>query len=121
MAFRRGTSVRRCRCGSEQMRRAFAPRHHAPDGHLADRGGARASPIGVEGGHVTIRLENDRLAAFSVVGTPPDETQEMIASEEGDHESTENWVTVLRDLKTPGCGHQPWPGAMGLEGCGRRV
>lgn len=58
--------------------------------------------IWVDGVHFTIRLEDDRLAALVVVGARPDGTKEVIAIEDGYRESTESWLTVLRDLKTRG-------------------
>lgn len=58
--------------------------------------------IWVDGVHFTIRLEEDRLAALVVVGVRPDGTKEVIAIEDGYRESTESWLTVLRDLKARG-------------------
>jgi putative transposase len=58
--------------------------------------------IWVDGVHFTIRLEDDRLAALVVVGVRPDGTKEVIAIEDGYRESTESWLTVLRDLKARG-------------------
>lgn len=58
--------------------------------------------IWVDGVHFTIRLEDDRLAALVVVGVRPDGTKEVIAIEDGYRESTESWLTVLRDLKRRG-------------------
>jgi putative transposase len=58
--------------------------------------------IWVDGVHFNIRLEDDRLAALVVVGARPDGTKEVIAIEDGYRESTESWLTVLRDLKTRG-------------------
>jgi putative transposase len=58
--------------------------------------------IWVDGVHFTIRLEDDRLAALVVVGVRPDGSKEVIAIEDGYRESTESWLTVLRDLKIRG-------------------
>lgn len=58
--------------------------------------------IWVDGVHCTIRLEEDRLAALVVVGGRPDGTKEVFAIEDGYRESTESWLTVLRDLKVRG-------------------
>lgn len=52
--------------------------------------------------HFNIRLEDDRVAAFVVVGVRPDGTKDVIAIEDGYRESTESWLAVLRDLKTRG-------------------
>jgi putative transposase len=87
---------------------ALAHRDHAPDGHLADQWRRRSLAdrdfisIWVDGVHFNIRLEDDRLAALVVVGARPDGTKEVIAIEDGYRESTESWLTVLRDLKTRG-------------------
>ena len=56
----------------------------------------------VDGVHFTIRLEDDRLAALVVVGVRPDGSKEVLAIEDGYRESTESWLTVLRDLKRRG-------------------
>ena len=66
---------------------------------LADRD---FSYVWVDGVHFNIRLEEDRLAALVVVGVRPDGTKEVIAIEDGYRESTESWLTVLRDLKARG-------------------
>lgn len=58
--------------------------------------------VWVDGVHFNIRLEEDRLAALVVVGVRPDGTKEVIAIEDGYRESTESWLTVLRDLKRRG-------------------
>lgn len=52
--------------------------------------------------HFNIRLEDDRLAALVLVGARPDGSKAVIAIEDGYRESTESWLTVLRDLKTRG-------------------
>ena len=56
----------------------------------------------MDGVHVNIRLDDHRLAAVVVVGGCPDGTKEVMAIEDGYRESTESWVTVLRDLKARG-------------------
>jgi transposase-like protein len=56
----------------------------------------------VDGVHFNIRLEEDRLAALVVVGVRPDGTKELVSIEDGYRESTESWLTVLRDLKARG-------------------
>lgn len=58
--------------------------------------------IWVDGVHFNIRLEEDRLAALVVLGVRPDGTKELVAIEDGYRESTESWLTVLRDLKRRG-------------------
>jgi len=56
----------------------------------------------VDGVHFNIRLEEDRLAALVVVGVRPDGTKELVAIEDGYRESSESWLTLLRDLKARG-------------------
>jgi len=58
--------------------------------------------VWVDGVHFNIRLEEDRLAALVVVGVRPDGTKELVAIEDGYRESTESWLTLLRDLKARG-------------------
>jgi len=56
----------------------------------------------VDGVHFNVRLEEDRLAALVVIGVRPDGTKEVVAIEDGYRESTESWLSVLRDLKARG-------------------
>jgi transposase-like protein len=58
--------------------------------------------VWVDGVHFNIRLEEDRLAALVVVGVRPDGTKELVAIEDGYRESTESWLTLLRDLRARG-------------------
>ena len=54
--------------------------------------------VWADGVHFNIRLEDDRLCTLVVIGARPDGTKEVIAVEDGYRESTESWLTVLRDL-----------------------
>lgn len=56
----------------------------------------------VDGVHLNIRLEEDRLALLVVIGVRVDGTKELVALEDGYRESTESWLAVLRDLKDRG-------------------
>ena len=56
----------------------------------------------VDGVHFNIRLEDERLCTLVVLGARADGTKEVIAVEDGYRESTESWLTVLRDLKRRG-------------------
>ena len=47
-------------------------------------------------------LKEDRLAALVILGVTPDGRKELLAMEDGYRESTESWLTVLRDLKQRG-------------------
>lgn len=58
--------------------------------------------VWADGVHFNIRLEDDRLCTLVLVGTRPDGTKEVIAVEDGYRESTESWLTVLRDLRARG-------------------
>jgi transposase-like protein len=58
--------------------------------------------IWVDGVHFNVRLEEDRLAVLVVMGVRSDGTKEVIAIEDGYRESTESWLTLLRDLKSRG-------------------
>jgi transposase-like protein len=58
--------------------------------------------IWADGVHFNIRLEEDRLCTLVIIGVRPDGTKELIAVEDGYRESTESWLTVLRDLESRG-------------------
>ena len=58
--------------------------------------------VWADGVHFNIRLEDDRLCTLVVIGARPDGTKEVITVEDGYRESTESWLTVLRDLKRRG-------------------
>jgi putative transposase len=58
--------------------------------------------VWVDGVHFNIRLEEDRLAALVVVGVRPDGTKELLAIEDGDRESMESWLAMLRDVTARG-------------------
>lgn len=58
--------------------------------------------IWVDGVHFKIRLEDEKLCALVVIGVRPDGQKELIAIEDGYRESTENWASLLRDLKRRG-------------------
>jgi putative transposase len=58
--------------------------------------------VWADGVHFNIRLEEDRLAALVVVGVRPDGTKEVVAIEDGYRESTESWLTLLRNLRERG-------------------
>lgn len=58
--------------------------------------------VWVDGIHVHVRLEEDRLCLLVMIGVRPDGTKELIAIEDGYRESTESWLDLLRDLKARG-------------------
>ena len=58
--------------------------------------------IWADGVHFNVRLEEDRLACLVIIGVRPDGVKEVIAIDDGYRESTESWLTLLRDLKSRG-------------------
>jgi putative transposase len=58
--------------------------------------------VWTDGVHFNVRLEDERLAALVLIGARPDGTKEVIALEDGYRESTESWLSLLRDLKARG-------------------
>ncbi len=58
--------------------------------------------IWADGVHFNVRLEEDRLACLVIIGVRTDGVKEVIAIEDGYRESTESWLTLLRDLKARG-------------------
>jgi transposase-like protein len=58
--------------------------------------------VWVDGVHFNIRLEDERLCTLVMVGARADGTKEVVAVEDGYRESTESWLTLLRDLKKRG-------------------
>ncbi len=67
-----------------------------------DLAGADYVYVWADGVHFNVRLEDDRLCTLVVIGARPDGTKEVIAVEDGYRESTESWLSVLRDLKRRG-------------------
>lgn len=55
-----------------------------------------------DGIHFNVRLEDDRLCTLVLIGARPDGDKDLIAIEDGYRESTESWLSVLRDLKRRG-------------------
>ncbi len=80
--------------------------------------------VWVDGIHVNVRLEDDRLCLLVVLGAKADGTKELIAIEDGYRESKESWLAVLRDLDKRG---MPTPliavgdGALGFWAAAREV
>src|SRR5215210_1728646 len=58
--------------------------------------------VWADGVHFNVRLDDDRLCTLVVIGARPDGTKEVIAVEDGYRESTESWLTLLRDLQRRG-------------------
>lgn len=58
--------------------------------------------VWVDGIHVNVRLEDDRVCLLVMLGVRADGTKELIAVEDGYRESKESWQTMLRGLKKRG-------------------
>ena len=58
--------------------------------------------VWVDGIHVNVRLEEDRLCLLVMIGARPDGTKELVALEDGYRESAESWGDLLRDLTSRG-------------------
>ena len=58
--------------------------------------------VWVDGIHVNVRLEQDRLCLLVMIGARPDGTKELVALEDGYRESAESWGELLRDLESRG-------------------
>lgn len=58
--------------------------------------------VWADGVHFGVRLEEERLACLVLIGARPDGTKEVIAIEDGYRESTESWLSLLRDLNKRG-------------------
>jgi len=58
--------------------------------------------VWADGVHFNIRLEEDRLCTLVIIGVLPDGTKELVTVEDGYRESTESWLSVLRDLHDRG-------------------
>jgi putative transposase len=58
--------------------------------------------VWVDGIHFNIRLAEERLCCFVVVGVRADGTKELVAISDGYRESTESWADLLRDLRHRG-------------------
>lgn len=56
----------------------------------------------VDGVHLNIRLEEDRLSLLVVIGVDVEGNKRLLALEDGYRESKESWLAVLRDLRDRG-------------------
>ena len=81
--------------------------------------------VWADGVYFSVRLGEDKqLACLVLVGVLPDGSKEVIALEDGYRESTESWLSLLRDLERRG---MPAPklatgdGALGFWGALRQV
>src|SRR4051794_2283689 len=58
--------------------------------------------VWVDGIHLKVRLEQDKVCLLVMIGVRADGTKELIALDDGHRESTESWADLLRDCKRRG-------------------
>lgn len=56
----------------------------------------------VDGIHLKVRLEQDKVCLLVMIGVRADGTKELVALEDGHRESTESWLDLLRGCKRRG-------------------
>ncbi|MEA5120002.1 MAG: IS256 family transposase [Propionibacterium sp.] len=56
----------------------------------------------VDGIHLKVRLEQDKVCLLVIVGVRADGTKELVALDDGHRESTESWLDLLRSCKRRG-------------------
>ena len=56
----------------------------------------------VDGIHVKVRLEQDKVCLLVMIGVRADGTKELVALVDGFRESSESWADLLRDCKRRG-------------------
>ena len=86
---------------------------------VARRGRARSTPVAgrsdyvycwVDGIHLKVRLEQDKVCLLVMIGVRADGRKELVALADGFRESAESWADLLRDCKRRGMQR---PGARG--------
>ncbi len=58
--------------------------------------------VWVDGIHVKVRLEQDKICLLVMIGVRADGTKELVALADGFRESSESWADLLRDCKRRG-------------------
>jgi len=58
--------------------------------------------VWVDGIHLKVRLEQDKVCLLVMIGVRADGTKELITLDDGHRESTESWADLLRDCKRRG-------------------
>jgi putative transposase len=56
----------------------------------------------VDGIHLKVRLEQDKVCLLVIIGVRADGTKELVALADGHRESTQSWADLLRDCKRRG-------------------
>jgi putative transposase len=59
----------------------------------------------VDGIHLKVRLEPNKVCLLVMIGVRVDGAQEVIALADGFRESSESWADLLRSCHRPGMGH----------------
>lgn len=67
-----------------------------------DLSGERLVYLYADGVNFSIRLEEDRLCCLALIGVRTDGSKVVLALEDGYRESSEAWLSVLRDLRDRG-------------------
>ncbi|QWC85727.1 IS256 family transposase [Nocardioidaceae bacterium] len=65
-------------------------------------GGTDYVYVWVDGVHLKVRLEQDKVCLLVMIGVRADGSKELIALDDGHRESTESWADLLRDCKRRG-------------------
>ena len=80
--------------------------------------------VWVDGIHLKVRLERDKVCLLVMIGVRADGTKELVALDDGHRESTESWADLLRSCKRRGM-RAPvlavGDGALGFWGALRQV
>ena len=58
--------------------------------------------VWVDGIHLKVRLEQDKVGLLVMIGVRADVTKELVALSDGFRESSESWADLLRDCKRRG-------------------
>jgi putative transposase len=58
--------------------------------------------VWVDGIHLKVRLEQDKVCLLVMIGVRADSTKELVALDDGHRESTESWADLLRSCKRRG-------------------
>lgn len=58
--------------------------------------------VWVDGIHLKVRLEQDKVCLLVIIGVRADGTKELVALDDGHRESTESWADLLRSAKRRG-------------------
>ena len=74
----------------------------------------------VDGIHVNIRLEQQKLCLLVMIGVRADGRKELVAMTDGYRESIESWADLLRDADAAGWAHRCWRSATARLGSGKR-